>query len=780
MTVRNLSLLIAVPMILFVGSAASAQEDSSQRLLPLPDDGVQGMAQHRELLKKLRSLIESGQQTKPQPSVPSPSVPSSGSTSPDPSSPQTTDQRANKPQQETPPKIPTEQLQKFQDAIKNLTDKLPPGIVPPNLGSMPPEQLRKNLENPAVQQQMKEMLQQFSKDGLLPPPGSDGSPLPLPPRNEPAPRNEQPPRPGQPPRSQQTPKAEQPDDSLPEQSSGTDPDAPAPPKSVNSLRDFLNKLAEGTPPSSSNNAKQPGSEPQAGTAEDPPSPKQPLRRKDRRRKSSSNPAGDAPNVPPSTIPPSTVPTPGTPSPTIPSAPADPENSNNPGASSPNSSPSAKPNEPRMEPGRSGQNSQPSSEPNPSGSLPQNRPVPNPLFPPNRQAPDSDSGITPEPKANSNLNPGSNSNPGLMPQTNELKLQDLQQAIEQLKELAEKSGTLSTDENSPGTIPNGAPSFSPTPTPANPNRRSSDMIDPAATNPKAPSASASPTPPVKNTPEQNPQAIDVQKELEQKGFGETLKKIVERAKQESLQPKPPSEATAGTEGSQGMNGQTSPELSKSMINMLDGLKDDLVEIAKDAKFNDRPQPREENLGQQRETPSASGSTIEEWKKAASEFLAAPENRAIKQSATNPAAASGGSVFDSQFDLTPVLMLAAILAAAGMGFFGMRYLKLRTADSMALQLAGPPIQPSEIRNRADVVRAFHEFSLRSTKKVQAWWTHRAVERVIVESSPEKKAAVEALANAYEQARYLPQDHELSFEQIQAARNALQQCTVGVSAS
>jgi hypothetical protein len=39
------------------------------------------------------------------------------------------------------------------------------------------------------------------------------------------------------------------------------------------------------------------------------------------------------------------------------------------------------------------------------------------------------------------------------------------------------------------------------------------------------------------------------------------------------------------------------------------------------------------------------------------------------------------------------------------------------------------------------------------------------------------VEALANAYEQARYLPQDVAFSSEQLQLAQKALQQCASGV---
>ena len=91
---------------------------------------------------------------------------------------------------------------------------------------------------------------------------------------------------------------------------------------------------------------------------------------------------------------------------------------------------------------------------------------------------------------------------------------------------------------------------------------------------------------------------------------------------------------------------------------------------------------------------------------------------------------------------------------------------------LQFAGPPLKPADINSRADVVRAFHEFALRSAQSVQSWWTHRTVQQAILAKAPEYRAAVETLANTYEQARYLPVEQELSPEQLESARAALLQ--------
>ena len=51
-----------VAMLLCLGLGfANAQDDPSQRPLPLPERGVADLPQHMELLKRLRSLVESQQ-----------------------------------------------------------------------------------------------------------------------------------------------------------------------------------------------------------------------------------------------------------------------------------------------------------------------------------------------------------------------------------------------------------------------------------------------------------------------------------------------------------------------------------------------------------------------------------------------------------------------------------------------------------------------------------------------------------------------------------------------
>ena len=219
MSLRNAVVAITALVSVLVAAQESvpAQDDPSQRMLPLPQRDLPDMRQQMELLRKLRSLIESRQQ---QPETP------------------------HAAEQSKPPVDP-QQFEQLRNALKNLEEKLPPGFVPPDLSSMPPEQIRKALENPAVQQQMREMLKQFSKDRVLPPPGAnDGTAPPLPPIPKanrpvrPEDRNPEPPE-NSPNRTPSEVNPENDNDKTP---------APLPPSSMKSLQDFLKKFTENPAP----------------------------------------------------------------------------------------------------------------------------------------------------------------------------------------------------------------------------------------------------------------------------------------------------------------------------------------------------------------------------------------------------------------------------------------------------------------------------------------------------------------------------------------------------
>lgn len=903
----------AVLVLGLIMGVVNAQDDPSQRPLPLPENGVADLPQHMELLKRLRSLVESQQKNSTKPndeSDASPSLPEL----PSPADSNSTPPRPNQATPKTSPFHP-QQLQQLQDALKNLAGSLPPGFVPPDLSSVPPDQLRKAMENPAVQQQMKQLLEQFAKDGVLPKQGANGSQLPVPQRDDDRPNDSsqeslrkddaqddelsdtaqpktqekqnksfqdaprdsaeadrspdvRPPRP-----SGQNPSDN--DESSAGESAANDTESPAtgndaPPGSIRSLRSFLKRLAEDTgmkaPEPSSNSAPNsnsaPKNSPQDKPAtsfpnEDPASVSEPKSLSD----SSTVPSTRRPLRKRDSVKPKT-------SPLVDSSdtPA-PDASNNSSERFPEPFP------------------QPLNRPNafPEGNIPENSPASDSLNG-NPAVPDS---ALPNPPQGLKINP----------ESARKQLEELQKTIERMKQLAEESEPAvtppeeqpspdsrinrsgarddqrSSDSNSivPSTgrnnrmanrpdsdningdqLPEALPnvdeflreqlkSFKLSPDAAPGDNSVNERADrslSSGTNPLANSREANPNqrfdqrrlpidsiprdlsmerplqpdeiqrlrdrlrsenagrsntnPSATGTAESEKPTIDIAKELEQRGFGNTLKQLVERAKEEAKKPRQPQQNPADTQeiagnspatpsdiekaikDATGAAKKTDPELSDSVAKMLDGLKDDLVEIAKDARFKDPPERSRGNRSVNRTSPAESNSMIDTFRKSASEILAGPSRSPDSgNSAASGASSAAANAFSGEFDFTPVLVLAGVLAALAIAFFGLRHFKLGGNEAAEFQFAGPPLKPDDITSRADVVRAFHEFALRSAQSVQSWWTHRTVQQAILEKAPEYRAAVETLANTYEQARYLPVEQELSAEQLESARSALQQC-------
>lgn len=83
---------------------------------------------------------------------------------------------------------------------------------------------------------------------------------------------------------------------------------------------------------------------------------------------------------------------------------------------------------------------------------------------------------------------------------------------------------------------------------------------------------------------------------------------------------------------------------------------------------------------------------------------------------------------------------------------------------------PVIPKHLRDRADVVRAFHALTARCPEALHNWWTHRRAAVVLTRVNPEQTEAIETLAGLYEQARYLPENEDFTEQQLESARRAL----------
>lgn len=80
---------------------------------------------------------------------------------------------------------------------------------------------------------------------------------------------------------------------------------------------------------------------------------------------------------------------------------------------------------------------------------------------------------------------------------------------------------------------------------------------------------------------------------------------------------------------------------------------------------------------------------------------------------------------------------------------------------------------LRTRADVVRAYHRFVLQTSQPAAMWWTHRQAASQLTAATPQLALAMNELTAAYEHARYMPPEFELSAEQLERVGSALRQC-------
>lgn len=312
--------------------------------------------------------------------------------------------------------------------------------------------------------------------------------------------------------------------------------------------------------------------------------------------------------------------------------------------------------------------------------------------------------------------------------------------------------------------------------------------PTANRDRAPRDTAMPTAP---PPKQGPTPLDplsgakrppmdVRSELEEQGFAQTLRKIVEQAREESLVDS--SDASRPSVGGEAGGNGSSTGLEGSVVRMLDGLRKDLVETAQEPSVpspdSKRTQPNV--VSSSAPQPDAERrSTLSQVSKAAGNILsdiATPPASRPAPVRSSRATSSGGAADSQWAGSRSTVGLLVLLAVLGLVWYFVPHLLAAINDS---RLAGSPvggaIHPADIRSRSDVIRAFHQYALRPATLASTWWTHREVERQVAESTPTLRPAIQTLTDLYEQARYLPDDADFTPDQIGTARRALEQCEV-----
>ena len=146
-------------------------------------------------------------------------------------------------------------------------------------------------------------------------------------------------------------------------------------------------------------------------------------------------------------------------------------------------------------------------------------------------------------------------------------------------------------------------------------------------------------------------------------------------------------------------------------------------------------------------------------------------------TEPDTASAGS--GSATGVLDGINWVPLLAAAGVLLFlllllpAARVLQRRLLPGGGL-LSAAPLSIHLVRTREDIVRAFDRLALSCSSAVKPWWNHRQVQGELVRRADAAK--VTELVQVYEHARYQPEHLPLSELQLASARVLLQECNGG----
>ena len=663
-------------------------ETPSQRWLPLPQGGSADLRQQVQWLRQLKGLVGADAL--------------GGEASP-------------------LLKFDPEQMKALLAAVKQMSGGLPDGTQSSALDGISPEQISKALADPALREQARRMLEQFTREGKLPQRGGATDPqgVPFPPASTERGRGGN---------------GESPERGRSDSEAGPESSALPP-----AMQKLLQQLAEQGGRQSNGLPHEPdpatggSSERESGAAD---------LRNDQDRPSRSTAADQRPAV---TQPRGTTPLPGV-TPTEGAV-------ERPGASPPdtgerNPGADARRGTPRNNESKSAPYFPPSvSEMLKNGPMLRDQPF---------QAGSSDprSGRS-NPRPSESRDPNSTSSP-----TN--------------------SRPSMSDASTGGTPSGSRPVDSGNSVPVRPSSQAAnrDRESRGAAMPPPPSSNRGPTPLGAHS-DTKPPPMDVRSELEQQGFAQTLRKIVEQAREESLVAA--NDSAGSLAGGQAGGNGSSSGLEGSVVRMLDGLRKGLVESAQEPPA---PAPSPTRTPSSA-TPSSALQPAAERRSPLSRVSQAAGN-ILSDIATPPAsvrsprATSSSGTADSQgAGSRSTVGLLMLLAVLGLVWYFVPHLLAAINDS---RLAGSPvggaIHPADIRSRSDVVRAFHQYALRPATRASTWWTHREVERQVAESTPTLRPAIQTLTDLYEQARYLPDNANFTPDQIGTARRALEQCQAASS--
>jgi len=245
--------------------------------------------------------------------------------------------------------------------------------------------------------------------------------------------------------------------------------------------------------------------------------------------------------------------------------------------------------------------------------------------------------------------------------------------------------------------------------------------------------------------------------------ERLTRLADRARVDSLGGSSSGASGSGNSGSGGSSWLNNAGLQSALAKAMEGAADSIARHATLSQETEqgRPDPQPRQRGSEDEGPGATAWISDLASRATAASESAHESMA---SSSTPSRSDRSSSFGTGF-LLPLLLIAGAGAAAW-------WLQRRRPESETdLAIRAAARMPKTIRNRQDIVTAFHVIAARAPEVAATWWTHRRAALALAEADPKSQAAVETLTALYEQARYLPRDAAMTAEQLTEASQAVQ---------
>lgn len=279
------------------------------------------------------------------------------------------------------------------------------------------------------------------------------------------------------------------------------------------------------------------------------------------------------------------------------------------------------------------------------------------------------------------------------------------------------------------------------------------------------------------------SMNIRQELERSGFGPTLQKLIESAQRDirsarvTTAPKSPSSENTNRRAESGnaTPKNAAPKNVDSKKSELTTTKQPSLNLPRPPEAQPRPpQPDSAISKGLKQTNKVLNDAWTQISKSESNGI----NKTTSTPPSQPAASSPTSTSDrfslpNPFNAGVLEVLLLLGVASAIVFLALRYKVRKEQIRLEVQEAKLAPKIDEIRTRDDIVRAFHAMTKKRFQSAQTWWTNRYVAEKFEHALPEYTTPIRTLSNIYEQARYLPLDHQLSSDQIEDAKLALKQC-------